>query len=519
MSSGGQLQTRHTLHLRAYDATILLVSANALALEIVAGRSLAPYIGMSLYSWTAVIAVVLAGLSVGHWIGGLLAAPATDHQRASTYIGLASALAASAALMSLPLLHWLNGLVLSFEVTPVLATLALATPAFFLPSLFAGVIAPLITQLALQLDRKHSGRVLGRIYALGAMGSIAGTLISGYLFIGFLGTTRSVLVIAIGFALLACAFLLPRPRVLAAALAGLVAVTATLWVGSGQGAAFSSPCDRESSYHCLRLLDYDEQLGRPARLLVLDHIGHGINDRDDPGRLYWTHLHFIDEFARRHFSDGNFSTMVLGGGSYTLPRAWLKSGFGKQIQVVEIDPIVTQIARDQLWVPVRKRLHVEHRDARLGLRLRPENERYDLVIGDAIRDLTVPYHLVTDEFNTEIKRRLRHRGYYILNAVDSRRTPRFVPSLIKTLAERFSVVEVWVETERLQQDQPVTYILVAGAEASGIQILRARQGLPRSWTRLMPQDKVFQAASIVLTDDYAPVERMMSDNLLRSSKH
>ncbi|MEL6279434.1 MAG: fused MFS/spermidine synthase [Pseudomonadota bacterium] len=54
-------------------AALLLSSAGSMALEIAAGRLMAPYVGMSLYSWTAIIAVVLAGLSVGHWIGGVMA--------------------------------------------------------------------------------------------------------------------------------------------------------------------------------------------------------------------------------------------------------------------------------------------------------------------------------------------------------------------------------------------------------------------------------------------------------------
>ncbi|MCA1909734.1 MAG: fused MFS/spermidine synthase, partial [Magnetospirillum sp.] len=52
---------------------LFLSSAAALVLEIVAGRLLAPYVGMSLYTWTAIISVVLAGLTIGHWIGGRLA--------------------------------------------------------------------------------------------------------------------------------------------------------------------------------------------------------------------------------------------------------------------------------------------------------------------------------------------------------------------------------------------------------------------------------------------------------------
>ncbi|MCB1361279.1 MAG: fused MFS/spermidine synthase, partial [Rhodobacteraceae bacterium] len=49
------------------------IAAASLVVEIVAGRMLAPYVGMSLYTWTSVIAVVLAGFSAGHWWGGHVA--------------------------------------------------------------------------------------------------------------------------------------------------------------------------------------------------------------------------------------------------------------------------------------------------------------------------------------------------------------------------------------------------------------------------------------------------------------
>ncbi|MCB2099553.1 MAG: fused MFS/spermidine synthase, partial [Rhodobacterales bacterium] len=65
----------------AYGAALFLSSAGGLTVEIVAGRMIAPYVGMSLYTWTAIIAVVLAGLSVGHWIGGRLAGPHVDARR------------------------------------------------------------------------------------------------------------------------------------------------------------------------------------------------------------------------------------------------------------------------------------------------------------------------------------------------------------------------------------------------------------------------------------------------------
>ena len=44
-----------------------------LVLEILAGRLLAPYVGVRLETYTAVIGVVLAGISIGTWLGGRLA--------------------------------------------------------------------------------------------------------------------------------------------------------------------------------------------------------------------------------------------------------------------------------------------------------------------------------------------------------------------------------------------------------------------------------------------------------------
>ena len=59
---------RPRARLAIYALAIFLSSAGLMALEIAAARLLAPYIGVSLYSWTAIIGVVLGGLSLGNWL-------------------------------------------------------------------------------------------------------------------------------------------------------------------------------------------------------------------------------------------------------------------------------------------------------------------------------------------------------------------------------------------------------------------------------------------------------------------
>src|SRR5438034_2034143 len=52
---------------------VFLANAALLVLQLVAGRLLAPFVGSSLETWTAVIGVFLLGISLGNWLGGRLA--------------------------------------------------------------------------------------------------------------------------------------------------------------------------------------------------------------------------------------------------------------------------------------------------------------------------------------------------------------------------------------------------------------------------------------------------------------
>ncbi len=47
-----------------------LASLAFMALEMVAGRLVTRHLGSSIYGWTSVIGVLLAGLSLGNFLGG-----------------------------------------------------------------------------------------------------------------------------------------------------------------------------------------------------------------------------------------------------------------------------------------------------------------------------------------------------------------------------------------------------------------------------------------------------------------
>ncbi|MDA1311023.1 MAG: fused MFS/spermidine synthase, partial [Proteobacteria bacterium] len=135
---------------RMLAVVVLLSSAAALAVELAAARLLAPMVGMSLFTWTAIISVVLAGFSVGHWIGGVLASRAGDIGLAGRWLALALALAGltAAAVAGLPLAPDIIELAGGVRVTTVMV---LATALFFIPSLAAGAISPLATAIAVEI--------------------------------------------------------------------------------------------------------------------------------------------------------------------------------------------------------------------------------------------------------------------------------------------------------------------------------------------------------------------------------
>ena len=58
-------------------ALVFFTSAVVLVLEILAGRLLAPYIGVTLETFTAIIGTVLAGIALGSWVGGRAATGST----------------------------------------------------------------------------------------------------------------------------------------------------------------------------------------------------------------------------------------------------------------------------------------------------------------------------------------------------------------------------------------------------------------------------------------------------------
>ena len=157
--------------------------------------------------------------------------------------------------------------------------------------------------------------------------------------------------------------------------------------------AFISPCVVESDYYCIRVDDFSSSTRRPSAIMVLDHLAHGINDRDEPRLLFSSYLQFLDEYMHERLSGQPPAALVIGGGALTLPRAWARDFPEAKILVAEIDPLVTRTAATMMWAAPTPAIQMIHGDGRMTLQSLPEAPRFDVVFADGIPVLKVHAHI------------------------------------------------------------------------------------------------------------------------------
>jgi spermidine synthase len=147
-----------------------------------------------------------------------------------------------------------------------------------------------------------------------------------------------------------------------------------------------------------------------------------------------------------------------------------------------------------------------------------EKGTYDLIFGDAFNDLSIPYHLTTKEFAMQLRSLLKPDGLLLANVIDSFKKGVFMPSYIRTLEEVFEKGNVHLMT--LSSDYEKigisTCVVVASAKKLDmedfVRTMKERGGEMTS--HVMPQDQLQkylkERPSIVLTDDYVPVDNLIA---------
>lgn len=492
------------------------------ALEGAAFRILAPLVGVSMFLAAGVVGVVLTGMAIGNALGGIIAF------RYGTVAALKKSLAAAALSTLAIVIIWTIALKVGFyDGWPMIPKVVVWSFSLFLvPALALGTITPQVIGLSVR-DVRRTGSIAGQLYGYSTLGCICGIMVSAWFMIENLGAIRTSIFcgsLPLLLILLLSRFESDRMRRESWRLAaGLLVFAACLFFHH------QSPFDRESKYFALKVSDAVVD-NRELKKLALDSLIHSSIDLKDPSFLFYAHEQIQADLTRaaavRAREAGRTPrVLVIGGGGYSYPR-WVESQADLadvQIEVVEIDPAVTEIAHDKLGLSRSTRIISIHKDGRQFVKTAPA-ATYDLMIQDAVNDMSVPYHLMTVEYEGLIKRLLHPNCLYLLTVIDNFDSGRFLASAVRTTETVFGNVNLMLPG-RPASDTRNVFVIAGRNTAVAREVEEFFTTVEREYVRkstfVFPQAEVAQLltrcqkVSPLLTDDFAPVDVLMSGQFLR----
>jgi spermidine synthase len=452
-----------------------------MALEIVGSRILAPYFGSSVYVWGSLISIFLAALSLGYYLGGVAADRWPRPGVLASTLGTAGVLILLLPVLARPILEALALWDLGPRLSPLLASVVL----FVLPSLLMGATSPFAIKLA-ATALATVGNTAGVLYAISTAGSIVGTLLTAFVLIPAMGVRAILYTLGVSLIVLSALMAFQAARVMRTAAS--VALLALLLASPlSAPAAAQTSCgetrivfEKDTIYHRIRVEE-----DRCYRWLRFDRSRQGgmflTDARESP-------LRYPDYFLLAWlFNPGIRRVLVVGMGSGSVPKRILSDFPGVQVDSVELDPVVVDVAKRYFELRDHPRHRIFVQDGRQYIRR--ADTSYDLIVMDAYFAEGVPFHLVTREFFQQTKTRLAPGGIVAANIVGFLAGPnsRLFKAIYKTYATEFAGLYLFPVNFQYDKEEAGvrTIILIAGAKPGS-----TRQQLMATLAQLRKEKRV-----------------------------
>jgi spermidine synthase len=430
--------------------TAMVAGALVMALEIVGARVIGAFYGVSLFVWTSLIAVTLLALAAGYAAGGRYA----DRMRSPDAI-FAWLAAAGGCVLAVP---WLKSgvLVATAPLGPRWGAFASAL-ALFGPALaLLGAISPAIVR-QLARDPQRLGATVGALFGWSTLGSLAGTLLAGYVLLVHFSLSAILVACAATLLALSAAYFLVHRRAAWAAVLLVLPWLATPRAGDvevalADGTRARLVEARSGFYGELRVVEYSYGSLR-VREMLIDGLVQGAADTATLQSTYET-VYLLQALPLAHRPGGR-RALVAGLGPGLVPK-WLHEQ-GIATEAVEIDPAVLEMARRHFGLPAA--VPVALADARLFFG--SASGQYDYIVLDVFNGDSTPYHLLTREALSALKARLAPRGIVAVNLVSSV-DGASARAVLATLESVFGAVRVY---PLRSPGSPLANLIAVAAEA------------------------------------------------------
>ena len=473
--------------------TVTFSGGAVMILELLGTRIIAPYYGVSLYVWSALIAVTMIALAIGYYLGGFLA-DRYEKLRLAHIVMFASVATVLIPFMSGPVMQIANPL--GIRGGAFLSAMLL----FSFPLTALAMVGPFVIKLATQ-DLQGVGRAVGSVYAVSTVGSVIATLLLGFVFLPTFGTrsiifSTSLMLLILSFALMAldkAGFARMSSSLPVWFLGIMVVLLSVNGYAKPHNAAkgFKLIHEEESVYGWVRVVD---DLRNGYRLLLSDSSVLSAVKLEN-GQSLLTYQAVLGGLPLFRPQAKEALLIGLGGGHVAVD---LKSK-GLTTDTIEIDPAVADAAVDYFHYKPTGDFIVG--DARYEIK--KLQKRYDIIIHDCFTGGSEPTHLLTQEMLTELRSLLTDHGVLALNYVGFQHGEgsEAVASVYKTLQQVLPNVKVFIT----EKEEFTDFIFLASAQAINLDSVSAD---PRVQWLLEHQYVFKENQGIVITDNFNPLESM-----------
>ena len=439
------------------EITTFIAGATGMIVELVASRILSPYLGSSNLIWTCIIGMMLAFMSIGYFIGGKISDKYPKMNLLSLFILDASIFISIIPLIEVYAIEPLSKKNISLPIIAIICS----TITFGIPSLLLATASPFAVKLK-EKDEKQIGQVSGKMSAISTIGSIFGTFLAGFILIPKLGVKNIILMIVVILNILS--FILQEEKnikyiiksiIILLILVAVVLLGKKLFYQKYQDMIL----DTDSEYSRIWIRKLVNDSGKEYNTLEVDLGLESIASNEK--KLTSEYLKYYDLFD--YYQKNTDNVLLIGGAAYTYPSYYLENFKEKKIDVVEIDPKMTELAQKYFNLDINNsNLTIYHEDGRRFLNT--SNNKYDCILVDAFKGLNVPFQLTTVEALENEKRLLNDDGIIISNIFSALEgeNSKFLRNEYTTYKKIFDNVKVFkVDLGSDDNTEMQNYILVA----------------------------------------------------------
>jgi predicted membrane-bound spermidine synthase len=453
------------LHSRIiYLCLIFITGAVVLSLELIASRILAPFFGVSLYIWTAILSVTLTFLALGYQFGGWMTLKVKEKHH-------------EALLLSLPILSALFIFLscLAYPVIlPALSGTSLIVGSFVgsfvllaFPLIFLSAVNPILISLFRQsTNSKDSGA--GFILFISTLGSVVGVLVTALLMVPNISNFSSMLVNGIGLILVTIltTFITHSNRpsslntriLMTSVFVILLCFSLLFWKNDylkiattdidSKGNRFRLLSEHQSHYGNLKVVGLVPKGKEEISQYVLMQDGLIQNAIEINGTSFSAYTYTLEKLTQIFPNATN--ALILGFGAGVVPQKLRQKGI--EVSVVEINPDTLEIAK--------KYFHYQQKDTKFFFEdartfLKNCVKEYDIVVLDLFHGDGVPEHLMTKESFQDIKTCLHKDGILISNIFVGLAKEEAWKSTLATVNSVFSNVHFFHRRTKFDKDDKI----------------------------------------------------------------